>query len=175
MNNTNPPPYWGGGLFFNLLYLSYQQDYYRQKGFEYQLSISPELNDCKNIVYINLDSGRINTQEYYQLNAIAELAYGVQDKYIMSDKTQISRLTENDLLKSRVDSGRYHMSSYDLSHKEIDAIVVYSMDIGLFDTIKMKIYEIVGSHRFEDWIKNRTSMVIYYNGTNDFDELLSSI
>ena len=155
-----------GILFFNGEYLSYQQDYYRQLGFQYQLSQNMELNDAKNIVYINSDIGGINVQSFYQLNGNAEEVFKRQDKFIRTDFSDVGDASYC------VTSGNYHMSDYDYNHTEIDAVVEYSLKTDLLDTLKMKIYELVWKEKFDAWIVNRSSMNVYIQGTKEFDDIL---
>lgn len=163
----------GGIIFFNTYYLSYQQDYYRQLGFQYQLSQNKDLNDCKNIVYLNSDSGIMNIQSFYSLNGAAEDVYGTQDKYIMSGFGGLSCFSQEDF-EGFVSSGNYHMTDYDITNKEIDAVVEYSLKAGLGDTLKMKIYEMFDKDSFERCIESQTSMNVYYRGTDEFDAILQA-
>ena len=160
-----------GILFFNTQYISYQQDYYRQLGFQYQLSQEKNLADTKNIVYLNSDPGRINIQSLYVLNGNAAEVYHKQNKCIINSFQEVSDLG-SEMLEYYAKSGLYHMMDYDIGYTRVDAIILYSMDITLKDTLKMKLYEILKSNKFDDWIVNRSTMQVYWNGTEEYDRFI---
>lgn len=165
-----------GIVYFNTYYLSYQQDYYRQLGFQHQLELhKTELEDAANIIYINTDSGLMNQQSFYALNGNAAIVFENQKRFILPGFNVTSMyLTEeeNKMVDYFVESGAYHMSDYDRNHKSVDAIIEYSFDTDLYDTLKMKMYELTGNDKFESWIENRTSMTVYHAGTDEFDNVL---
>lgn len=162
-----------GLIYFNAYYLSYQQDYYRQLGFQYQLKEHMELGKLSNIVYLNSDVSLVNIHTLYALNGSAEIVYDNQERLIMGGFGETSFLEDDYWLDYFVESGNYHMSQYDRSHKRIDAVVQYSFDVNLKETLKMKVYEIMDDSRFEDWIQNRSNLVVYLDGTEEYNQLLS--
>lgn len=162
----------GGGIFFNMWYASYQTDYYRQLGFQYQLTQHEELMDACNIIYLNDDSGLVNIQSFYALNGNSELALGIDDKFIMSGFSGTSFMEQNELLDYFVESGNYHMDSYDISNKRIDAVIDYSFSASYFETMKLKALEIFDYSRFLDKLHRNTDMVVYMYGTEEFNHIL---
>ncbi|MBQ8138892.1 MAG: hypothetical protein IJ195_05500 [Lachnospiraceae bacterium] len=120
--------------FFGKYYLSYQQDYYRQIGFQYQLSLhEDELENMKNIVYMNSDKSLINCQHFYQLNGNAEEVFGDQTRFFIPGLDGLKYLSKEaqDSLNRFVTSGNYHMNDYDVNYKKIDAVIDYSCSISL--------------------------------------------
>lgn len=161
-----------GCIFFNMWYISYQTDYYRQLGFQYQLTQHEELMDAYNIIYLNDDSGLVNIQSFYALNGNSELALGIDDKFIMSGFSGTSFMEQNELLDYFVESGNYHMDSYDISNKRIDAVIDYSFSASYFETMKLKALEIFDYSRFLDKLHRNTDMVVYMYGTEEFNHIL---
>lgn len=164
-----------GIIFFNIYYLSWQQDYYRQLGFRYQLEQHKEIDDAYNIVYLNNDNGIVNIQSTYVLNANAEIVFENQKKFFMSNPLAAALLEDNNALDylTEKNSG-YHMCDYNLNHKRIDAILQYSFDVDLKDVIKMKVYELINSSRFDSWIQNRSKMTIILDGTVEYEKVLTN-
>lgn len=162
-----------GFIYFNAYYFSYQQDYYRQLGFQYQLREHPELENLSNIVYLNSDCSLVNIQSFYSLNGAAETVYNNQKRFIMRGFEGAACLKDDYRIDYYVESENYHMSEYDQSHKRIDAVIQYSFNVKLMDVIKMKAYEVFGDPRFENWIQNRSNIIVYLDGTEKYDSLLS--
>lgn len=160
-----------GMLYFNLMYLSYQQDYYRQLGFQYQLTQHQELADASNIVYLNDDEGFINIKTFYHLNGNAELAFGNTRRLIMAGSFDtLSPYMDLDKVISRP---QYHMSEYDASHKRIDAVITYDFHATLADTLCLKFYEIGNSPHFSEKLRSYTSMETALDGSAEYDALLA--
>lgn len=157
-------------LFFNLMYLSFQQDYYRQLGFQYQLTQHQEVADAANIVYLNDDAGFINQRAMYQLNGNAEVVFGNTHRLIMNGFGGTSYLLSD--LEANVSRPEYHMSDYDISHKRIDAVVTYAFSADLKDTIHLKFYELSNDPRFQEELRTYTSMSVALDGSAEYDAIL---
>lgn len=157
-----------GIVFFNLQYISYQTDYYRQLGFQFQLEKHSELKEAKNIVYRAADP--MGMVRFYSLNGNAEMVYGIDDKLIMNGFSDTSMLSgDNTYL---VESGNYHMDSYDASYKRLDAIVDYTFNMGYIDTLKLKLLEIFDHQQFEDELHKHTEMDVYLDGSAEYEQIL---
>lgn len=162
-----------GICFFNVQYISYQQDYYGQLGFQHQLSEHTELSDFTNMVYINNGKRGIATERFYSLNANAEIVYKDQNRLIIARPREMSLLKDKDGLERAIDSDRYHMSGYVTGHDMIDAAMLFSQDLRLREVLLVKSYELTGNSRFEKMINNRSSMKIYMNDADDFRKVLA--
>jgi len=161
-----------GILFFNRQYLVYQRDYYRQLGFEESIRENQDiLKDFHTMLYMCDDTDELNAARFYSLNAIVEEVFHRQDKYIMLEASQL----QDDRLEDYVKSDNYHMSEYDITYKELDVIAKYSMDISLADTLKMKVFEAIGSKRFDAFIKEKKDLKLYMSGTSEFDDIIHSM
>lgn len=161
-----------GILFFNLQYMEYQRDYYRQLGFMKEIEENRDvLEDSHNILYISPDDDYLGATRFYVLNAIAEEVFDKQDKLIMCKVSDLN----NNSLENFVLSGNYHMSDYDVGNKTIDHIVEYSMDIDIVDTIKMKMLELIGSNGFDEFITEKSSMVLYAEGSDKYKRMIESV
>lgn len=162
-----------GVVHFNVWYLAYQSDYYRQLGFQYQLTLHEELSDSKNIVYLSNDAGKLSSTVFYVLNANGEMAYGNQTRLIMGGFDNI-HLLYDDNLDYFVESGNYHMRDYDITYKKIDAIIEYSNPISAADTLKLKFYEIFNYEKFENWIKENSDLYVILAGTDEYNQRLGN-
>lgn len=162
-----------GIVHFNVWYLAYQSDYYRQLGFQYQLAQHQELRSSKNMVYLSDDVGRLNRTVFYVLNANAEMVYGDQTRFIMSGFDNID-LLDGDNLEYQVKSGNYHMKDYDTMYKKIDAIVEYSNPISTVDTVKLKLYEIFNYEKFENWIYENSDLCVTLADTDEYNQKLEN-
>ena len=151
-----------GIVFFNRYYLFYQEDYYRQLGFQYQLSQHQELKDCLNIVYLNSDSVPVNFQSVYVLNANAEIVYGNQKRFIVSGFKNAEDILTNRKFQLDLDRPTYHMADYNWGTTNIDAVVNYVFDCHKKDLIKMRFYELTNNNKFEDYIKKQSAMTVYF-------------
>ena len=166
-----------GALYFNTFYLSYQQDYYRQLGFQYQLrQHKEELKDATNIAYFNSVGSLINIEHFYHLNGNAELVFGDQSRLFLSGFNNAYLLTDSyqSDLDYYVESHNYHMSDYDTSKKRIDAVVQYSFNTDLWDVIRIKAHELLGDKMFDEWISSRSTMNVLLDGTDEYDAFLAA-
>ncbi len=165
-----------GCVHFNRWYLSYQQDYYRQKGFQYQLTLHEnELENAKNIVYINSDKGLINCQHFYQLNGNAEMVFGNQTRMIVGgfNSTKYFSPDMQADISIFVDSDNYHMSEYDVNYKHLDAIISYDCDVSLLATAKLKYYELFLHRKFEESLRDNSHMNVYMDGTDGYFDIIN--
>lgn len=160
-----------GVIHFNVWYLAYQSDYYRQLGFQYQLAEHEELRQSKNIVYLSNDNGRLNGMPFYALNANAEMVYGDQTRFIMAG-FESAYLLQDDNLYYFVESGNYHMMDYDTTYKTIDAVIEYSNTISTVDTLKLKAYEIFRPEKFEKWIHTNSDLYVMFADTDEYRQKL---
>lgn len=161
-----------GGIHFNTYYLAYQEDYYRQLGFQYQLKEHEELAELVNIIYLNSDPGIINNQVFYHLNGNGEVAYGNQIRCFISGFSGARDFLQQEGLDFYVESDNYHMSEYDTSYKRIDAVVDYSFSVCTVDVIRMKLYEMFNQKKFDQWLANNSRMMVMIDGTEEYDEAL---
>ncbi len=161
-----------GIVHFNLYYLSYQEDHYRQLGFQYQLKQHEELAEMRNLIYLNSDPGKINIKHFYHLNGNGAKAYGNESRFIMDGFGDASKYLQSDSLNYFVESDNYHMSEYDRSHKRIDAVLEYSFDSNVTDVVKMKFYELFDRKRFEKCLQEKSSMNVMLDGTEEYEAAL---
>lgn len=161
-----------GILFFNRYYWSYQQDYYRQLGFQYQLAQQTNLEDASNIVYLNADADLINIQHFYSLNGNARMVYGDQNRLIMGGFSDTAFLQDEKALAYFIESGNYHMSDYDRSHKRVDAVVCYSFDVSLKEVVRMKFSEWLDGGHFLEWLEENSHMTVYLDGSEGYERIL---
>lgn len=161
-----------GIMSFNVLYVAYQQDYYRQLGFQYQLTQNEKVKDSSLVAYINDDVARIKFDQFYVLNGSAELAYGDQTRLISGGLGSIVDLydEENSIpMEYLVESTKYHMKDYDSSNKKVDTIILYSFDSRLYETVILKLYEMFDKDKFNRFIEENSYMTVLYEGTKEFD------
>lgn len=181
-----------GIVHFNTYYLSYQQDYYRQVSLQYQLEQHDELRSVGNIMYVNLDRGLVHWQPFYQLNAIAELAYDNQTRLILPyiqdnadyelARMDHARTNEPDIrdigfvgTEGFVDRPQYHMSDYTPGSDHLDAILEHSFSAGLLDVIPLRLREITDSGRFREEIMERTTFSVMTDDTDDYERYLAGM
>jgi hypothetical protein len=166
-----------GCLFFNVYYLSYQQDFYRMMGFRYQLSQhQEELEDAQNIVFYTRTLSMVSRDSEYVLNGVSELVFDDQSKLWMNGFDGLNLLSNEgaETLEFYTASTIFHMSEHDINYKKLDAVVHYTFDISLVETMKVRIYEIFDKDRYEEWLANRTTMDVYYTGTDEYLNWLDS-
>ena len=169
-----------GILYFNVFYLSYQQDYYRQVAFSTQLDNHRDvLENVHNIVYFNDDKVRVNCSCFYQLNGIASTVFKNQTRFICDGfdcaKKYFSNSRENTkAVDYFVSSKLYNMSDYVGPNIQVDAVLIFSFSSSLFDVVKLKYYEITGNnYRFYKFIRNNSNMHVYLKGADKYKEILN--
>ena len=163
-----------GILFFNKYYISYQHDYYSMLGFQYQLSQHQELKDFSNIAYVNTDSRPIKLHDLlYVLNANAEEIYKNQKRLICDVKGITALMKDDKMRKVLVNNRIYHMSEYDTTNTDIEALVDYSFDCRTNNIIGMRFYEIANQKKFKDKIKEYSNMKILSLNSAHNDMLLN--
>ena len=158
----------GGIVYFNVCYIGYQNDYYSQLGFQYQLESHSELENVRNIVYRGSDP--MGTLRFYSLNGNARVVYGTDDKLIMNGFGDTSILHGD--ASQIVNAGDYNMSSYDVEYKHLDAVVDYTYSAGETECIKLKFLEILSHDKFVERLIGDTNMVVYMDGTEEYDQIL---
>ncbi len=163
--------------FFNLCYLSYQEDWYRQLGFRQKLSLYKEdIEQAANIICL-IPSKQIDAGTFYQLNGNADLIFGDQSKFFMRGFSDAKHLAEGGKIKYLqifVETGRYYMSNYDRTYKRIDAVIQYSFNATFSEVVKMKYYEVIGSAYFDRWISDKSSMTVLLDGTDEYTAILNA-
>lgn len=167
-----------GILFFNRYYLSYQQDSFRQLGFQYRLAEHrEELESTTNILYINEDDTLVDLTAFYELNGNAEKAFGDQSRFFINGlSTAVFLLEEQrESLEFFVESDNYHMSDYKIGHKRIDAIVQYSFHAELHEVLKMKLYELFDKNEFQRRITDHSEMTVLLDQTAEYEEYLMKL
>lgn len=168
-----------GFVHFNMYYLSYQQDYYRQQDFVYELRANSRcLDTTKNIYYITNDTSLIHPTRFYTLNANGRVAFGDQTHFFMQGKDDYSYLrgTGRYNLETFVHSTTYNMSDYNIGRSnEIEAFVKYNNDIGLLETARLKWYEMVDYAKFEQELYGEKNLEIYTRDMPEYKQLMSDL
>ncbi len=157
--------------FFNFYYLFYQRDHYYQLGFRYQLSRNYEevVDLHKIVVHPNFDYGEIHQDELAQLDGNAAIVFGDKTRYFTYT---VEDALNDDRIQMRKEWAWWNVDDFGLQNKEIDAVIEYSAYISLSDSLKMKVLELCNNDKFYEYLKNGTSMEIYYNGTQEFDDAI---
>lgn len=168
-----------GLLHFNMYYLSYQQDYYRQQDFVYELRANSRCLDAtKNIYYITNDTSLIHPTRFYTLNANGRVAFGDQTHFFMQGKDDYSYLrgTGRYNLETFVHSTSSNMSDYNIGRSnEIEAFVKYNNAIGLLETARLKWYEMVDYAKFEQELYGEKNLEIYTRDMPEYKQLMSDL
>lgn len=168
-----------GLVHFNMYYLSYQQDYYRQQDFVYELHANTRCLDAtKNIYYITNDTSLIHPTRFYTLNANGRVAFGDQTHFFMESKDDYSYLrgTGRYNLETFVHSTSSNMSDYNIGRSnEIEAFVKYNNDIGLLETARLKWYEMVDYAKFEQELYGDKNLEIYTRDMPEYKQLMSDL
>lgn len=168
-----------GLVHFNMYYLSYQQDYYRQQDFVYELRANSRCLDAtKNIYYITNDTSLIHPTRFYTLNANGRVAFGDQTHFFMESKDDYSYLrgTGRYNLETFVHSTSSNMSDYNIGRSnEIEAFVKYNNDIGLLETARLKWYEMVDYAKFEQELYGEKNLEIYTRDMPEYKQLMSDL
>lgn len=170
-----------GLVHFNMYYLSYQQDYYRQQDFVYELRANSRcLDTTKNIYYITNDTSLIHPTNFCTLNANGRVAFGDQTHFFMQGKDDYSCLrgTGRYNLKTFVfvHSTSFNMSDYNIGRSnEIEAFVKYNNAIGLLETARLKWYEMVDYAKFEQELYGEKNLEIYTRDMPEYKQLMSEL
>lgn len=168
-----------GLVHFNMYYLSYQQDYYRQQDFVYELCANSRcLDTTKNIYYITNDTSLIHPTRFYTLNANGRVAFGDQTHFFMQGKDDYSYLrgTGRYNLETFVHSTSSNMSDYNIGRSnEIEAFVKYNNAIGLLETARLKWYEMVDYAKFEQELYGEKNLEIYTRDMPEYKQLMSDL
>ncbi len=64
------------------------------------------------------------------------------------------------------------MDDYDVNNNTIDAIIVFSSNISKKDMLKLKYLEIVNNDAFCDTLENNSSIKVFENGSNEFNNIV---
>lgn len=168
-----------GLVHFNMYYLSYQQDYYRQQDFVYELRANSRcLDTTKNIYYITNDTSLIHPTRFCTLNANGRVAFGDQTHFFMQGKDDYSYLrgTGRYNLETFVHSTGFNMSDYNIGRSnEIEAFVKYNNDIGLLETARLKWYEMIDYAKFEQELYGEKNLEIYTRDMPEYKQLMSDL
>lgn len=168
-----------GLVHFNMYYLSYQQDYYRQQDFVYELRANSRcLDTTKNIYYITNDTSLIHPTRFYTLNANGRVAFGDQTHFFMENKDDYSYLRGTGIynLETFVHSTSSNMLDYNIGRSnEIEAFVKYNNAIGLLETARLKWYEMVDYAKFEQELYGEKNLEIYTRDMPEYKQLMSDL
>lgn len=162
----------GGIAFFNLQYWDYQEDYYRQLGFQEQLKVNEELKSCSNVIF-SCNENNISGNAFYALNGNSEEAYGCSSiAFWESIDSADSFIYDTKRMQYITSSNRYHLKDYDIFHKRIDAFVNYSMPMSICNCFKVKYLEFVDKHAFYEYLRNNSKMKVAYYGSPEYEKIL---
>lgn len=148
-----------GMVSFNERYLEYEMEYYKQVGFSCQLKANEDIRYKKDIVYISDNKTNLGVDDsFYSLNSIAKLAYGDEKRFIR-DISKQKKLKAQEIY-SFVSNPIYHMSDYDVSNTNIDAVLFYSFDTSFKDIALLRYYEVADYGKFLAKINKVSSVLV---------------
>ncbi|MGN0471569.1 MAG: hypothetical protein ACI4F8_01860 [Lachnospiraceae bacterium] len=162
----------GGVFYFNLYYLSYQNDFYRNQGFKEQLSVHSQLDEAENILYLNEDDALINIQSLNGLNGAAYLAYNNQKHAVFGGKTRAEALGDIQIMQQFASVSGNRMLDYSFESHELDAIVIYSYNPSLKNCLKTRYLEMVNSDRYREQLVDNSSIEIIWKWEDKYQEYL---
>ncbi|WP_407397722.1 hypothetical protein [Anaerovibrio sp.] len=168
-----------GIIHFNMFYLSYQQDYYRQQDLVHEMRQNQNiLAQTKNIFYLTPNESMVNVTCFYSLNSNGREAFGDESHFFMNRRDDIAYLKGTGIydIQMFVHGGDYQMADYDVTgSKEIEAVVVYNNDLNLKKTMGLKFDELFNHDSFEERIFEGSNLAVYTPDMPRFDELVSTI
>ena len=163
-----------GFFHFNLMYLEYQEDHYRQMSFQKQLIEHQELKNLSNIVYVSdSENENLGITRFFTLNGIASEAYGNENRLIINGLDGTWVLKNKDVLQSYTER-TYKMSDYDVNKNDIDAVVEFSCDISKVNVLKLKLLELFNRQKLEETIKDYSSMKVYIGDLTEYKKSIET-
>ena len=162
-----------GVCYFNFYYLAYQRDYYKNVGFQYQLTEHPELKDLSTMICEDSTSEVLNNSIFYTWNINARNVYGDQTRFIVRDKSEWEHYSKHkDILRIFVERPAYGMMQYNYEDTSVKCVLTYKFTGSYLDTIRLMTY---GSDKdVFDSMGEYSQMEIYYPGTNKFNSILGT-
>lgn len=140
-----------GIISLNMLYVSYQTDYYRHLGLQSELKRNEQLRDVGTIEFITDQPSELGG--FYTLNVNAEIAYGNQKHFIMNPSEKMWLEEKNrEQLRRFVNSPIYHMMEYKIGDGSIDARMYFHTDIDFVKTLQLKVMQLFSFDDFNNQI-----------------------
>lgn len=163
------------GIFhFNLSYIDWQEDYYKQLQFQHEIANND--NIINNDTFLVLGNGKkINTEYFYEYNGNSWEVTGEQTRYYAPGTSSLKSWM--DLAKDSPFLAAYAMRNYDYSEKTIDGIVFLNYsEVDRKTVLKQKFNELFNKDAFIDWIDEIENKEIKYTSitkeeSNDLLEL----
>lgn len=162
-----------GVCYFNFYYLAYQRDYYKNVGFQYQLTEHPELKELSTMICEDSTSEVLSMSRFYTWNIDARNVYGDQTRFILNGKNDLKYLDEQkNELNIFVERPAYGMMQYNCDDTSVKCVLVYKFTGSYLDTIRLmtdgrekEVFDSMGSY---------SQLDIYYPGTDEFNSVLGA-
>lgn len=109
-----------GILHFNIWYLNYQEDWYQQLQFEYEIAANPQIKQNNTFLCKFAYASPCDATRFYTLNGISYKVFGDQSRFFMGS---VNEMGMNENLQPYLLNG-YGMDNYDTNDISIDGVLL---------------------------------------------------
>lgn len=164
-----------GVIHFGSYYLSYQQDYYRQRDFVYELKENQNvLRNTKNILYLTHTEPEVGATRFYSLNSNAKEAFGDETHFIMYGPSNYKYLSLDCVEKMhRFIEEEFLMCDYQIGRStSIEAIVIYDNEIRKWDALVFRLKGLIHDDSYKNKLYRDTNLLVYTPDNEEFNKIL---
>lgn len=146
-----------GVMHFNIWYLHYQTEWYRQLAYQKQIVNVQELADGGNYMVICQPETVLDDRRFYTWTGNTVAATGRQNVLMLNDEEDVSMLKDSSKMTSIL--SHYPMfRKYKADHSSVDGSILFSAEITRQETVRLKFLEIFNPERFEKEINQIGAM-----------------
>ena len=152
-----------GIVYFNSVYFTWQEDYYKQLALIHELSDNDYVAENNTFYMINKSQTSLNTQRYYSLAWNSYMAFGDQSRIYVSSLEEAKMLKDKTRLKKLIQSEPRlsGLNDYDIENTDLDAVLEFDAVLGKRKLIKLKLLEICSKERFEQEISDVGKLSVF--------------
>lgn len=152
-----------GIVYFNSVYFTWQEDYYKQLALIHELSDNDYVAENNTFYMINKSQTSLNTQRYYSLAWNSYMAFGDQARIYVSSLEEAKMLKDKTRLKKLLQSEPCNsgLNDYDIENTDLDAVLEFDAVLGKRKLIKLKLLEICSKERFEQEISDVGKLSVF--------------
>lgn len=147
---------------FNVHYLDYQAEWYRQIALQQHICSDSDLNLAGGNYVVNLSpKSKVGDTRFYTLSGLYASATQKKDVMLLNGQSDVSILKNHDMLES-IKSHYPMYSSYDTNDTQIRGVISFDCVIGYRDVLRYKVLEL----RNDGTLESTLSTVGTYSYTN---------
>lgn len=152
-----------GILHFNSVYLTYQEDYYKQLALINEFSENDYVKENNTFYMINESDTSLGTQRFYSLAWNSYEAFGDQSRLYLCSLEEVEKFNDKIRLEKLINEEPrlYGLNDYDVEDTNLDGVLEFNALIGKRQLIKLKLLEICSKQRFEQEIAGIGNLAVF--------------